>query len=124
MSQFKDTPSVEKKFKDVFKRSPGAFPEGSSLEEKVDRIAKGTKALKAIKDNELEGRMKNVAELNKELQRRQRQENEEIRKLTRSTQELRKEFGINKSSRPDSNDKSLQETKQISKSLYVISKKG
>ncbi|WP_353279336.1 hypothetical protein [Wolbachia endosymbiont (group B) of Xanthorhoe designata] len=115
MSQFKDTPSVEKKFKDVFKRSPGAFPEGSSLEEKVDRIAKGTKALKAIKDNELEGRMKNVAELNKELQRRQRQENEEIRKLTRSTQELRKEFGINKSSRPDSNDKSLQETKQISK---------
>lgn len=63
MAQFKETPSVEKKFKDVFKRSPGAFPEGSSLEEKVDRIAKGTKALKAIKDNELQGRMKNVADL-------------------------------------------------------------
>lgn len=115
MAQFKDTPSVEKKFKDVFKRSPGAFPEGTSLEEKVDHIAKGTKALKAARSQELEDKMKNVAELNKELQRRQRQENEEISKLTRSTQELRKEFGINKSSRPDSNDKSLQETKQISK---------
>lgn len=42
--------------------------------------------------------MKNVAELNKELPRQQSQE---IRKLTRSTQELRKEFGINKSSRTD-----------------------
>lgn len=38
--------SVEKKFKDVFGRSPGAFPEGTSLEEKVNYIAKGTKALR------------------------------------------------------------------------------
>lgn len=114
MAQFKDTPSVEKKFKDVFERSPGAFPEGTSLEEKVDRIAKGTKAIKAIKDKEVEGKMKNVAELNKELQRRQRQENEEIRKLTRSTQELVREFGINKRSKPDVSDEPLQETKQAS----------
>lgn len=115
MAQIKDTPNIEKKFQDTFGRTPGAFPEGTSLEEKVDRIAKGTKALKAARSQELEGKMKNVAELNKELQRRQRQENEEIRKLTRSTQELRKEFGINKRSKPDGSDKPLQETKQISK---------
>ncbi|RDD34557.1 hypothetical protein Wcon_01338 [Wolbachia endosymbiont of Cylisticus convexus] len=101
--------SVEKKFKDVFERSPGAFPEGTSLEEKVDRIAKGTKALKAARSQELEGKMKNVAELNKELQRRQRQENEEIDKLRRSTQELRKEFGTSKRSRSGA---ILQEARQ------------
>ncbi|WP_343288820.1 hypothetical protein [Wolbachia endosymbiont of Encarsia formosa] len=115
MAQFKDTPSVEKKFKDVFKRSPGAFPEGTSLEEKVDHIAKETKALKSARSQELEGKMKNVAELSKELERRKKQNDQEIDKLRRSTQELRKEFVINKSSKPDSNDKPLQKTKQISK---------
>lgn len=56
--------SVEKKFKGVFERSPGAFPEGTPLEEKVNYIAKGTKALKAMKSKELENKMKSVAELN------------------------------------------------------------
>ncbi|NEV49878.1 hypothetical protein EUZ93_05425 [Wolbachia pipientis] len=60
--------SVEKKFKDVFERSPGAFPEGTSLKEKVNYIAKGTEALKTIKNKELENKMKNVAELSKELE--------------------------------------------------------
>jgi hypothetical protein len=32
--------SVEKKFKDVFGRSPRPFPEGASLEDKVKTIAK------------------------------------------------------------------------------------
>ncbi|KLT23056.1 hypothetical protein wVul_0259 [Wolbachia endosymbiont of Armadillidium vulgare str. wVulC] len=101
--------SVEKKFKDVFERSPGAFPEGTSLEEKVDRIAKGTKALRAMKSEELENKMENIAKLNKELERRQRQENEEIDKLRRSTQELRKEFGTSKRSRSGA---ILQEARQ------------
>ena len=37
MTEVKNTPQtgVEKKFKDVFERSPGAFPEGTSLEEKL-----------------------------------------------------------------------------------------
>ncbi|WP_374698657.1 hypothetical protein [Wolbachia endosymbiont (group B) of Limnophora tigrina] len=70
MAQVKNTSqeSVEKKFKDVFERSPGAFPEGTSLKEKVNYIAKGTEALKTIKNKELENKMKNVAELSKELE--------------------------------------------------------
>ncbi|WP_265017821.1 MULTISPECIES: hypothetical protein [unclassified Wolbachia] len=91
--------SVEKKFKDVFERSPGAFPEGTSLEEKVNYIAKGTEALKAVKNKELENKMENIAKLNKELEKRQKQNDEEIDKLRRSTQELRKEFGTSKRSR-------------------------
>ena len=73
--------SVEKKFKDVFERSPGAFSEGTSLEEKVNYIAKGTKAPKAVKSKELENKMENIAKLNKELEKRQRQNDEEIDKL-------------------------------------------
>ncbi|UVW84352.1 hypothetical protein [Wolbachia endosymbiont of Aedes albopictus] len=99
--------SVEKKFKDVFERSPGAFPEGTSLEEKVNYIAKGTKALKAVKSKELENKMENIAKLNKELEKRQRQNDEEIDKLRRSTQELRKEFGTSK--RKKSNNKKLEQ---------------
>ncbi|KAF5271862.1 hypothetical protein FQR65_LT17557 [Abscondita terminalis] len=91
--------SVGKKFKDVFERSPGAFPEGTSLEEKVNYIAKGTEALKAVKNKELENKMENIAKLNKELEKRQKQNDEEIDKLRRSTQELRKEFGTSKRSR-------------------------
>ncbi|WP_265031245.1 hypothetical protein [Wolbachia endosymbiont (group A) of Tiphia femorata] len=102
--------SVEKKFKDVFERSPGAFPEGTSLEEeKVNYIAKGTKALKAVKSKELENKMENIAKLNKELEKRQRQNDEEIDKLRRSTQELRKEFGTSKRSRAGA---ILQEARQ------------
>lgn len=99
--------SVEKKFKDVFERSPGAFPEGTSLEEKVNYIAKGTKALKAVKSKKLENKMENIAKLNKELEKRQRQNDEEIDKLRRSTQELRKEFGTSK--REKSNNKKLEQ---------------
>lgn len=91
--------NVEKKFKDVFERPPGAFPEGTSLEEKVDQIAKGTEALKAMKSKELKNKMENIAKLNKELERRQKQNDKEIDKLERSTQELRKEFGTSKRSR-------------------------
>ncbi|MFP3014905.1 MAG: hypothetical protein ACEY3B_01075 [Wolbachia sp.] len=101
--------SVEKKFKDVFERSPGAFPEGTSLEEKVNYIAKGTKALKAVKSKELENKMENIAKLNKELEKRQRQNDEEIDKLRRSTQELRKEFDTSKRSRAGA---ILQEARQ------------
>lgn len=101
--------SVGKKFKDVFERSPGAFPEGTSLEEKVNYIAKGTKALKAVKSKELENKMENIAKLNKELEKRQRQNDEEIDKLRRSTQELRKEFGTSKRSRSGA---ILQEARQ------------
>ncbi|WP_341821216.1 hypothetical protein [Wolbachia endosymbiont (group A) of Myopa testacea] len=101
--------SVEKKFKDVFERSPGAFPEGTSLEEKVNYIAKGTKALKAVKSKELENKIENIAKLNKELEKRQRQNDEEIDKLRRSTQELRKEFGTSKRSRSGA---ILQEARQ------------
>ncbi|WP_353270451.1 hypothetical protein [Wolbachia endosymbiont (group A) of Myopa testacea] len=101
--------SVKKKFKDVFERSPGAFPEGTSLEEKVNYIAKGTKALKAVKSKELENKMENIAKLNKELEKRQRQNDEEIDKLRRSTQELRKEFGTSKRSRSGA---ILQEARQ------------
>ncbi|GFY65364.1 uncharacterized protein TNIN_38661 [Trichonephila inaurata madagascariensis] len=104
--------SVEKKFKDVFERSPGPFPEGTSLEEKVDQIAKETKALKAVKSKELENKMENIAKLNKELEKRQRQNDEEIDKLRRSTQELRKEFGTSKRSRSGA---ILQEAGQLSR---------
>ncbi|MBC6686630.1 hypothetical protein H9I48_05415 [Wolbachia pipientis] len=104
--------SVEKKFKDVFERSPGAFSEGTSLEEKVNYIAKGTKAPKAVKSKELENKMENIAKLNKELEKRQRQNDEEIDKLRRSTQELRKEFGTSK--REKSNNKKLEQGKKDS----------
>lgn len=51
MTEVKNTPQtgVEKKFKDVFERSPGAFPEGTSLEEKVNYIAEATEAQKAMR---------------------------------------------------------------------------
>jgi hypothetical protein len=51
MTEVKDTPQtgVEKKFKDVFGHSSGPFPEGTSLEEKVNYITKGIKALKVVK---------------------------------------------------------------------------
>ena len=118
MTEVKDTPQtgVEKKFKDVFGRSPGPFPEGASLKEKVNYIAKGTRALKAIKSKELEDKMRNVAKLNKEFEKQQRQNNEEIGKLRRLTQELKEEFGYtvtNKRSRLDGNDKSSQKAGQI-----------
>ncbi|MGL9717171.1 MAG: hypothetical protein ACR5K9_00395 [Wolbachia sp.] len=84
---------VEKRFKDVFGRSPGPFPEGTSLEEKVNYIAKRAKTLKAARSKELESKMEDVAKLSKEFEKRKRQNDEEIDKLVRSTQELRKEFG-------------------------------
>ncbi|MDG7053420.1 MAG: hypothetical protein LKM45_06130 [Wolbachia endosymbiont of Alcedoecus sp.] len=111
MTEAKNTSqeNVEKKFKDVFGRSPGAFPEDTSLEEKVNYIAKGTKALKAVKSEDLENKIKNIVKLDKELKKQQRQNEEEVDKLRRSAQELRKEFGTSKKSRPGDNDKSPQE---------------
>ncbi|MDR3131565.1 MAG: hypothetical protein LBU02_00475 [Rickettsiales bacterium] len=57
MTEVKDTPQtgVEKKFKDVFGRSPGPFPEGASLEDKVKTIAKLNRELKAQKGRIAEG---------------------------------------------------------------------
>ncbi|MGL9761337.1 MAG: hypothetical protein ACR5LB_03900 [Wolbachia sp.] len=80
MTEVKDTPQtgVEKKFKDVFCFSPGPFPEAASLEEKVNYIAKGIKPLKAIKSKELENKMKNVVELNKELESRKSHSAEKV----------------------------------------------
>ncbi|MDR1140035.1 MAG: hypothetical protein LBJ80_02790 [Rickettsiales bacterium] len=57
MTEVKDTPQtgVEKKFKDVFERSPGPFPEGASLDDKVKIIAKLNRELKAQKGRIAEG---------------------------------------------------------------------
>lgn len=103
---------LKKKFKDVFGRSPGAFPEGTSLEDKVNYITERTEALKAVKSKELESKMENIAKLNKELEKRQKQNDEEIDKLRRSTQELRKEFGTSKIKKLGGNDKLPQEARQ------------
>ncbi|MDE5061692.1 hypothetical protein [Wolbachia endosymbiont of Drosophila tsacasi] len=56
MTEVKDTPQtgVEKKFKDVFERSPGPFPEGASLEDKVQTIAKLNQKLESRKSHAAE----------------------------------------------------------------------
>ncbi len=84
--------SVEKKFKDVFERSPGAFPEGTSLEEKVNYIAKGTEALKAVKNKELENKMKNVAELNQKLESQEGRADEKARQDFERIAELDQQY--------------------------------
>ncbi len=106
--------SVEKKFKDVFERSPGAFPEGTSLEEKVNYIAKGTKALKAVKSKELENKMKNVAELNQKFESQKRRTDEKIRQDFERIAELDQQYkgkGIFTSEKvaESKNDKKFQE---------------
>lgn len=84
--------SVEKKFKDVFERSPGAFPEGTSLEEKVNYIAKGTKALKAVKSKELENKMKDVAELNQKFESQKGRADEKVRQDFERIAELDQQY--------------------------------
>ncbi|WP_411131829.1 hypothetical protein [Wolbachia endosymbiont of Tettigetta isshikii] len=65
-----------------------------------------------MKSKELESKMENIAKLNKELEKRQRQNDEEIDKLRRSTQELRKEFGTSKIKKLCGNDELPQEARQ------------
>lgn len=107
--------SVEKKFKDVFERSPGAFPEGTSLEEKVNYIAKGTEALKAVKNKELENKMKNVAELSQKFESQKGRADEKVRQDFERIAELDQQYkgkGIftsEKVAEPKS-DKKLQDT--------------
>ncbi|WP_353284652.1 hypothetical protein [Wolbachia endosymbiont (group A) of Lasioglossum fulvicorne] len=107
--------SVEKKFKDVFERSPGAFPEGTSLEEKVNYIAKGTEALKAVKSKELENKMKNVAELSQKFESQKGRADEKVRQDFERIAELDQQYkgkGIftsEKVAEPKS-DKKLQDT--------------
>lgn len=107
--------SVEKKFKDVFERSPGAFPEGTSLEEKVNYIAKGTEALKAVKSKELENKMKNVAELSQKFESQKGRADEKARQDFERIAELDQQYkgkGIftsEKVAEPKS-DKKLQDT--------------
>ncbi len=107
--------SVEKKFKDVFERSPGAFPEGTSLEKKVNYIAKGTKALKAVKSKELENKMKNVAELSQKFESQKGRADEKVRQDFERIAELDQQYkgkGIftsEKVAEPKS-DKKLQDT--------------
>ncbi|WP_353271929.1 hypothetical protein [Wolbachia endosymbiont (group A) of Nomada goodeniana] len=84
--------SVEKKFKDVFERSPGAFPEGTSLEEKVNYIAKGTEALKAVKSKELENKMKNVAELSQKFESQKGRADEKVRQDFERIAELDQQY--------------------------------
>ncbi|MBA8756497.1 hypothetical protein HCR15_05545 [Wolbachia pipientis] len=107
--------SVEKKFKDVVERSPGAFPEGTSLEEKVNYIAKGTEALKAVKSKELENKMKNVAELSQKFESQKGRADEKVRQDFERIAELDQQYkgkGIftsKKIAEPKS-DKKLQDT--------------
>ncbi|NGZ20589.1 MULTISPECIES: hypothetical protein [unclassified Wolbachia] len=107
--------SVEKKFKDVFERSPGAFPEGTSLEKKVNYIAKGTEALKAVKSKELENKMKNVAELSQRFESQKGRADEKVRQDFERIAELDQQYkgkGIftsEKVAEPKS-DKKLQDT--------------
>ncbi|WP_386086719.1 hypothetical protein [Wolbachia endosymbiont (group A) of Norellia spinipes] len=106
--------SVEKKFKGVFERSPGAFPEGTPLEEKVNYIAKGTKALKAMKSKELENKMKSVAELNQKFESQKRRTDEKIRQDFERIAELDQQYkgkGIFTSEKvaESKNDKKFQE---------------
>ncbi|MDR2548418.1 MAG: hypothetical protein LBC34_02905 [Rickettsiales bacterium] len=117
MTEVKDTSQrgVEKKFKDVFGHSPSAFPEGTSLEEKVNYIAKGTKALKAIKSKELENKMKYVVELNKELEGRKSHVAEKVRQDFERIAELDRQYrgkGIFRSEKVagSKSDKKLQDT--------------
>ncbi|WP_265043577.1 hypothetical protein [Wolbachia endosymbiont (group A) of Scambus nigricans] len=109
--------SVEKKFKDVFERSPGAFPEGTSLEKKVNYIAKGTEALKAVKSKELENKMKNVAELSQKFESQKGRADEKVRQDFERIAELDQQYkgkGIftsEKVAEPKS-DKKLQDTQR------------
>ncbi|MGL9732499.1 MAG: hypothetical protein ACR5KW_00395 [Wolbachia sp.] len=61
---------VLKKIQRYFWYSPSLFSEGALLEEKVNYIAKETKYLKIIKSKEFENKMKNIVELNRELENR------------------------------------------------------
>ncbi|MFL3876111.1 hypothetical protein wTkk_000020 [Wolbachia endosymbiont of Trichogramma kaykai] len=98
MTQLKDTPDIEKKFKDVF---AGAFPEGTSLEDKVKIINEFRQELKAHKrqvtkenlekrlkdisaeDNfSLEDKIKTIAKLNRSLRDR----------MNRATKKVAKDF--------------------------------
>ncbi|MDX5462235.1 MAG: hypothetical protein O7157_01530 [Wolbachia endosymbiont of Tetragnatha montana] len=117
MAQVKNTSqeSVEKKFKDVFERPPGAFPEGTSLEEKVDQIAKGTEALKAMKSKELKNKMKNVAELNQKFESQKGRADEKVRQDFERIAELDRQYrgkGIFTSEKVagSKSDKKLQDT--------------
>ncbi|MDE5062927.1 hypothetical protein R0F62_01180 [Wolbachia endosymbiont of Drosophila aff. chauvacae BK-2020] len=124
--------SVEKKFKDVFERSPGAFPEGTSLEKKVNYIAKGTEALKAVKSKELENKMKNVAELSQKFESQKGRADEKVRQDFERIAELDQQYkgkGIftsEKVAEPKS-DKKLQDTPRKTttqlKTLNIIHKK-
>jgi uncharacterized protein involved in exopolysaccharide biosynthesis len=72
MAQVKNTSQegVEKKFKDVFERSPGA--QGNSMEEKIHDVAK--------RSEELENKMKNFAELNQKFKSQKGHVAEEVRR--------------------------------------------
>ncbi|WP_254229607.1 hypothetical protein [Wolbachia pipientis] len=83
MTQLKDTQDIEKKFKDVF---AGAFPEGTSLEDKVKIIndfrqefkaykrqvtkenpGKRLKDISAADNSSLGDKIKTIAKLNRSL---------------------------------------------------------
>ncbi|MFP3021678.1 MAG: hypothetical protein ACEY3K_01615 [Wolbachia sp.] len=101
MTQLKDTQDIEKKFKDVF---AGAFPEGTSLEDKVKIINEFRQELKAYKrqvtkenlekrlkdisaaDNfSLEDKIKTIAKLNRSLRDRM---NRAVKKVAKDFEKI------------------------------------
>ncbi|WCR59192.1 MAG: hypothetical protein PG978_000606 [Wolbachia endosymbiont of Ctenocephalides felis wCfeF] len=142
MTEVKDTPQtgVEKKFKDVFGRSPGPFPEGASLEDKVKTIAKLNRELKAQKGRiaegsvekkfkdvfgrspgpfpegaSLEDKVKTIAKLNQKLESRKSHAAEKVRQDFERIAELDRQYrgkGIFRSEKVagPKSDKELQNT--------------
>lgn len=103
MTQLKDTPDIEKKFKDVF---AGAFPEGTSLEDKVKIINEFRLDLKAYKMHTakenlekkfedisaLEDKVKASAKLNRSLRDRMKRAAKKVAKDFEKIVELNREL--------------------------------
>lgn len=86
--------AIENRFEEVFGRKPGAFPEGTTLEEKVGMIKKGREAVETAQSTELKNKMENVANLNKELEARKEKLAEEARANLERLDEGLKRDGI------------------------------
>jgi len=117
MTQLKDTQDIEKKFKDVF---AGAFPEGTSLEDKVNIINDFRQELKAYKrqvtkqslkkklkdvsiadNSSLENKIKTIAKLNRSLRNRMNRVAKKVAKDFEKIVELNRELKPENSSLED-----------------------
>lgn len=84
---------LAQRFKKVFKHEPG-FPEDMSLEEKVELVAERNRILQETKDEALKAKMKNIAKLSREVEKREKALKEEGARELKKLDARAREDGI------------------------------